>query len=193
MSMQLVTLVGVLILGLAAIALAVLVGMRAKSPLVLDPLIRLQRAIINPRQMRSAGTPGAYAAVIRHRGRISGQPYETPVGAVVADDGFLIALVYGPRTHWLKNVLASGSATIVHEGHAYAVDRPEIVLMQVVEAHFPTGDRRGFRWLGIDQALWVRRVQQEPAAGRPIGPAGNEGAQGPAVDMTRPVGTRQGA
>ena len=108
MSMQLVALVGVLILGLAAIALVYLLGMRSKSPLVLGPLIRLQRVIINPRQMRSAGTPGAYAAVIRHRGRTSGLPYETPVGVVATDDGFLIALVYGSRTNWLRNVLAAG-------------------------------------------------------------------------------------
>jgi deazaflavin-dependent oxidoreductase (nitroreductase family) len=193
MSMQLVALVGVLILGLAAVALAIVVGMRAKSPLVLDPLIRLQRATINPRQMRSAGTPGAYAAVIRHRGRISRQPYETPVGAVADDDGFLIALVYGSRTHWLRNVLASGSATIVHEGHAYVVDEPRIVPMQVVEAHFPAGDRRGFRWLSIDQALHVRRVQPEPAGERPTDAARVEGAQGPAVGMTRPTEARHGA
>jgi deazaflavin-dependent oxidoreductase (nitroreductase family) len=162
MSMQLVALVGVLILGLASVALVYLVGMRAKSPLVLDPLIRLQRAIINPRQMRSAGAPGAYAAVIRHRGRISGHPYETPVGAVATDDGFVIALVYGSRTNWLKNILAAGAATIVHEGHTYAVDEPEIVPMRVVQAHFTAGDRRGFRWLGIDQALRVRQVGPAP-------------------------------
>jgi deazaflavin-dependent oxidoreductase (nitroreductase family) len=193
MSMQLVTLVGVLILGLAVIALAMLVGMRAKSALVLDPLIRLQRAFINPRQMRSAGTAGAYAAVIRHRGRISGRAYETPVGAVVADDGFLIALVYGSRTSWLRNVLASGSATIVHEGREYAVAQPEIVSMQAVQAHFTAGDRQGFRWLGIDQALRVRRVQPDSAGERPTDPAGVERAQGATVDMTRPMGSRPGA
>ena len=48
MSMQLVTLAGVLFVGLVAIALVYVVGMRAKSPLVLGPLIRLQRAVINP-------------------------------------------------------------------------------------------------------------------------------------------------
>jgi deazaflavin-dependent oxidoreductase (nitroreductase family) len=158
MSMQPFTLVGVLILGLGAIALVYLLGMRSKSPLVLGPLIRLQRAVINPRQMASAGTPGAYAAVIRHRGRISGRPYETPVGAVETDDGFLVAIVYGSRTNWLRNVLTAGTATIVHEGHTYAVDEPEIVPMRSVQAHFPAGDQRGFRWLGTDQALRVRRV-----------------------------------
>ena len=190
MLMQVATLAGVLLLVLAAIALVYLLGMRARSPLVLDPLIRIQRTIINPRQMRSAGTPGAYASVIRHRGRISGRPYETPVGAVAADDGFVIALPYGSRTNWLQNVLAGGSATIVHEGRTYAVDQPEIVPMQVAEAHFTAGDRRSFRWLGTDQALRVRRVEREWAGERSTDATRGEGANGPAVDTTRSMGAR---
>ncbi len=158
MLVQLLILVGALLLGIAIVALAYLAGMRTKSPFLLKPLIRLQRAVINPRQLRSAGTPGAYAAVIRHRGRVSGQAYETPVGAVAIDDGFVIGLVYGPDTNWLRNVLASGSATIVHDGATYAVDHPEVVPMQAVIEHFPTGDQRGFRWLGVDQALRVRQA-----------------------------------
>jgi deazaflavin-dependent oxidoreductase (nitroreductase family) len=152
------TLAVIAVLLIAASAIVFLVGMRAKSRLVLDPLIRMQRAILNPRQMRSAGTPGAYAAIIRHRGRISGAPYETPVGVVAADEGFVIALPYGSRTNWLRNVLAAGSATIVLEGQTVAVDRPEIVPMALARTHFPASDRRAFRWFGTDQALRVRRV-----------------------------------
>ena len=185
MSMQVAILVGALLLGVVAIALVFMLGMRAKSPLVLRPLIRLQRAIINPKQMRSAGTPGAYASVIRHRGRTSGRPYETPVGVVADGDGFLIALVYGSRTNWLQNVLASGSATIVHEGQTHQVDQPEIVSMQTVETHFTAGDQRGFRRFAVDQALRVRRVELEGAGARVNDAARGEGAMGPSVEATR--------
>lgn len=161
MLMQLAALAGALILGLVAIAFVFVLGWRAKSPLVFGPLIRIQRRILNPRQLKSAGTPGAYAAVIRHQGRTSGRPFETPVGVVAADDGFLIALMYGPRTNWLRNVLASGFATIVHEGHTYQVDRPELVPMPDVATRFTSSDQQGFRVLHVDQALRVRRV--EPA------------------------------
>jgi deazaflavin-dependent oxidoreductase (nitroreductase family) len=177
--------------GVAVIALVFLLGMRAKSPLVLRPLVRLQRAIINPRQMRSAGTPGAYAAVIRHRGRISGRPYETPVGAVVADGGFVIALPYGSRANWVQNVLASGSATVVHEGHTYQVDQPEIVSMQTVETHFTAGDQRGFRRLRVDQALRVRRADPESAGAPMADAARGEGAGDPEVDATWSMGARR--
>lgn len=178
MLMQLAALAGALVLGLVAIALVYLLGMRAKSQLVLGPLVRLQRAIINPRQMRSAGTPGAYASVIRHQGRTSGRQYETPVGVVAEDDGFVIALVYGSRTSWLRNVLASGSATIVHEGRTYQVDRPEVVPMPEVAARFTSGDQKGFRLLQVDQALRVRRVAPEGAAERSSDTHRNEGPMG---------------
>jgi deazaflavin-dependent oxidoreductase (nitroreductase family) len=179
--MQLATLAGILFGGLVAIALVYVVGMRMKSRLVLGPLVRLQRAVINPRQMESAGTPGAYAAVIRHRGRTSGRPYETPVGAVAVDGGFLIALVYGTRTNWLRNVLACGSATIVHEGHAYQVDQPEIVPMPSVADRFTAGDQRGFRWLAVDQALRVRRVEPGEAGPRATEAPRGEGVQASAA------------
>ncbi len=190
MLMQLATLAGALFVGLVAIALVFLLGMRAKSPLVLGPLIRLQRAILNPRQMRSAGTPAAYASVIRHRGRVSGQPYETPVGVVAAEDGFLIALVYGSRTNWLQNVLAAGSATIVHEGHTYQVDQPEIIPMQAVAARFPSSDQQGFRLLGVDQALRIRRVEPEGSGERLTDAARGEGVVDPSADTTWPMGAQ---
>ena len=184
MLMQVATLAGALILGVVAIAIVFLLAWRAKSPLVLKPLIRLQRAIINPRQMQSAGSRGAYAAVIRHRGRVSGRSLETPVGAVAVDDGFVIALMYGSRANWCQNVLAGGSATIVHEGNTYAVDHPEIIPMQAVQTQFTAGDRRGFRWLRVDQALRVRRADPEGAGARMADSAGDEGAWSPPVETT---------
>jgi hypothetical protein len=80
-----VRLLGALSLGLVAVAVSFLLGMRARSRPLLDAVRRFNRAVSNPRQMRSAGTPGAYAAVIRHTGRTSGRPYATPIGAVTQD------------------------------------------------------------------------------------------------------------
>jgi deazaflavin-dependent oxidoreductase (nitroreductase family) len=191
MLMQVAILVGALFLGVVAIALVFMLGMRAKSPLVLSPLIRLQRAVLNPRQMRSAGTPGAYASVIRHRGRTSGRPYETPVGVVATDDGFLIALMYGSRTNWLQNVLASRSATIVHEGQTYEVDEPALIPMRAVAARFTSSDQQGFRVLRVDQALQVRRVEPEGAGEqRTDALPSRSGARGASVGTTRSMGAQ---
>jgi deazaflavin-dependent oxidoreductase (nitroreductase family) len=161
-----VVLVGAVLVAIGGIAAVYVLGMRSRSPFVIGPLVRLQRAVINPRQLRSAGKPGAYASIIRHVGRTSGKAYETPVGVVPTEDGFLIGLVYGSGTNWLRNVLACGSATIVHEGQTYAVDRPEIVPMRMVGARFGASDQRGFRFLGVDRALRLHRMGPVEAARR---------------------------
>jgi len=108
----------------------VLGGMRSKSPPVLNAVRRFNRDLGNPRQMATAGAPGAYASVIRHVGRTSGREYETPIGAIATEDGFVSALPYGASADWLKNLLASGSAISVNEGRTYRVDQPEVVVRQ---------------------------------------------------------------
>ncbi len=155
---------GALFLGLFTIAIVVVLGMRARSPRVIDAVRRFARDVGNPWQMRTAGSQGAYASVIRHVGRTSGRSYETPVGAVGTDDGFVIALPYGSHADWLKNVLAAGSATIVHEGHTYRVDQPEVVPIGSAQIHFSASDQRSHRLFGVDQCLRVRRVESGEVA-----------------------------
>lgn len=89
-----------------------------------------------------------------------------PGWAVATEDGFVIALVYGSQTDWLKNVLASGSATIVHEGHTYRLDRPEVIPMATAAAWLSAKDRRNHRLFGVDRCLRVRWVEPGAAAGQ---------------------------
>ena len=83
-----------------------------------NALRKFTRAM-RPLAMRSAGQEGSGTAVVRHAGRRSGRVYETPVTTARHEDEFLIALPYGERTDWLKNVLSKGAAVIVANGHAY--------------------------------------------------------------------------
>jgi hypothetical protein len=161
---QILALVAVLILGLVGVAILFLLGMRAKFPPTIKAMIWFTRTVMNPRQMKSAGTPGAYASVIRCCGRKSGRQYETPVVPMPTDDGFVIALPYGSRANWLKNVLANESATLVHQGYTYAVDRPEIVPMRAVEACFSVSEQRSHRLFGVNECLRVHKATAEPAA-----------------------------
>jgi deazaflavin-dependent oxidoreductase (nitroreductase family) len=149
----------VLVAGAAVIGGAFVLGMRAKSPLVQGPIVWVSKRWMNPRQLRSAGTPGAYAGVVRHRGRVSGRAYETPVTIVAADGAFLVALPYGANAQWVRNVLAAGSATIVTEGSTHEVERPELVPMETVVEAFPESDRRSFRLFKVDQCLRMRRAE----------------------------------
>jgi deazaflavin-dependent oxidoreductase (nitroreductase family) len=141
----------------AAVAVVVFtVGMRTKSPVVLDPIRRMNRAFINPRQ-HDAGRPGAYASLVRHTGRTTGTPYETPVVAEATGSGFVVALPYGSRADWVKNVLASGGATVVHEGETYRVVDPQVVPIATSEV-FSRQDRRVHRLFGVDECLRVRAL-----------------------------------
>ena len=156
---------GRLVLG-ALVALGVIgtvfvLGMRAKSPPVLDAVRRAGRSM-RPVALRTAGGPGSPTSVVRHVGRASGREYDTPVGAVATDDGFVIALPYGSNTDWLRNVLASGSATIVHDGTEHAVHTPEIVPLVRVGGHFSATDQRMHQIFRVDECLQVRSAPETP-------------------------------
>jgi deazaflavin-dependent oxidoreductase (nitroreductase family) len=121
---------------------------------------------MRPLALRSAGKQGSGTSVVRHVGRRSGRTYDTPVVAVRHGDSFLVALPYGERTDWLKNVLASGSAIIVANGHSYEVDRPEVIPMAEATGYFRPKEQRMHRRFHVDAALRVRqRAESSPAAG----------------------------
>lgn len=151
-------LVGGIVVLLAAVGVVVVAGFRTRAPLFLNAIRRALRATRRI-ALRSSGKPGDAASIVRHVGRTSGQSYETPVQAVPTTDGFAIALPYGPNTDWLKNVLAAGSATIVHDGTTHRVERPEVVAMSAAEALFSPKDRRTHRLFGVEQCLTIRCVE----------------------------------
>jgi deazaflavin-dependent oxidoreductase (nitroreductase family) len=120
-------------------------------------ILRLFTRVMRPLALRSAGQEGSNTAVVRHVGRRSGRTYETPVVAVQHDDSFLIALPYGQRTDWLKNVLDNGSASIVTKGHTYDVDQPEVIPMAQATGYFGPREQRMHRQFHVDSALQVRQ------------------------------------
>jgi deazaflavin-dependent oxidoreductase (nitroreductase family) len=148
--------IGTMLVAIVGTAVVFVVGLRTKSPGVRRAVRRVSRATRGLTVDR-AGQPGAYASLVRHVGRSSGRPYETPVRAAETDDGVIITLPYGADTDWVKNVLASGNATIVHEGRTFGLQQPEIVSdgMQ----YFPAKDQRTQRLFGLDEYLRLRRVR----------------------------------
>jgi deazaflavin-dependent oxidoreductase (nitroreductase family) len=146
------------LVGVGAVSVTLLVaGMRWKLPAVLDIVRRLNRSLTNPRVMRTAGTDATQTSVIQHTGRTSGRVYETPVDTIPAKTGFLIALPYGTRADWVRNVLASGSATVVTRGERVDVDRPSIVATADVEGQIPAKTLRTLRLFGVNQCLRLEK------------------------------------
>ena len=83
---------------------------------------------LNPLIGRLAGKKHmTMAAQVHHRGRRSGRPFITPVGAKLDGDTFWIPLTFGTRSDWYQNVRAAGGCTIRWQGTAYTAVRPVVV------------------------------------------------------------------
>jgi deazaflavin-dependent oxidoreductase (nitroreductase family) len=148
-------LLAALFLGALAFLAAYVLGIRTKSPLILGILRKVNRTLFNPLQMKSAGSAGSYASIVRHEGRKTGNAYETPVVAVPTDDGFVIALPYGSESDWVKNVLVGKQATVVRDGSTYRVEKPEVIAMADAGDSFSLPNQRNHRWFGVDECLRV--------------------------------------
>ena len=49
-------------------------------------------------------------AFIHHHGRATGHDYRTPVTVFATEDGWIVALTYGPGADWAQNVLVRPGA-----------------------------------------------------------------------------------
>lgn len=89
-------------------------------------LARFNRRATNPLFRRFAGWLPPFA-IVEHRGRRSGRPYETPICAFKRPEGWIIALTYGAEVDWVENVMAAGGCRLKARGKRYALARPRVV------------------------------------------------------------------
>ena len=91
-------------------------------------LARFNRRVTNPLLMRGLGglRPPGYAVVVHH-GRRSGRAYRTPISVFRRRGGYVVALTYGPRTDWLRNVLAAGECLLERRGRRVRLANPRVV------------------------------------------------------------------
>jgi deazaflavin-dependent oxidoreductase (nitroreductase family) len=146
------------LIGACVVLLGLLVaGMRWQVSPVVDAVRRMNRSVTNPRVLRTAGTAGTQTSVIEHVGRKSGKTYETPVDIIESTTRMLIALPYGVRTDWLRNVLDAGAATVVTQGERIPVKRPAVVATADVAELIPTRTLRTLRLFGVSQCLSLEK------------------------------------
>jgi deazaflavin-dependent oxidoreductase (nitroreductase family) len=77
--------------------------------------------------MKIAGKRLRAYSVVEHVGRRSGREYQTPVGAYPLGDGFVVAILYGSGSQWVRNAFANGGFTLRTKGRDYLLERPEII------------------------------------------------------------------
>src|SRR5664280_2226882 len=85
-------------------------------------LAHINKRVFNPMEVRRGARP-----VLIHTGRSSGKTYRTPLDAHALPDGYLFIPLYGPRTDWVKNVLAAQAARLCIDGHEIELQSPRLV------------------------------------------------------------------
>jgi len=88
-------------------------------------------------------------SLIRHTGRKTGRPYETPLILARHGRDFIAELTYGPEVAWYRNVVAAGRCTVVFKGVEYEIDRVE-----------PCDREVGLRAFGYPAALVLRLLRR---------------------------------
>jgi deazaflavin-dependent oxidoreductase (nitroreductase family) len=115
---------------------------------------RFARDYVNPVAQHFAGRMPPFA-MIRHVGRSSGREYRTPIMVFRTQDGFVIALTYGPGTDWVRNVFAAGEATIDYRGREIEVADPRLTKGAEVRRWLPWPVRIALRLMRVDDFLVV--------------------------------------
>jgi deazaflavin-dependent oxidoreductase (nitroreductase family) len=87
---------------------------------------RLNRVGLNRVTRHIAPWAPGFGLVV-HRGRRSGQTYETPVNVFPTPSGVRIALTYGADSQWVKNVIAAGGCTVRTGGDDIDLSGPRVV------------------------------------------------------------------
>lgn len=88
-------------------------------------------------------------ALVKHVGRKSGKPYTTPIMAFPIENGFMIALTYGPEVDWYKNVQAVGGCTLVFHGKDYLINHLEAMEPATALPLFPQPQKIILKSMGL--------------------------------------------
>jgi deazaflavin-dependent oxidoreductase (nitroreductase family) len=100
-------------------------------------LAHINKRVFNPMEVRRGARP-----VLIHTGRSSGKTYRTPLDTHHLPDGYLFIPLYGPRTDWVKNVLAAQAARLSIDGHEIELDSPRLVKKKDIWPMVPTTTKK---------------------------------------------------
>jgi hypothetical protein len=117
-------------------------------------------------------------SIVKHIGRKSGREYINPVSAYPLGDGFVITILYGLDSQWVRNVLATGRLTLVTHGRDYLLERPELIDPAHAFPAYPGWQQRVLRRRGIEHFLWAHK------------PATTSSSPSPDATVSRPSGSR---
>lgn len=120
---------------------------------------QINKRVFNPSALRN----GRWK-VLTHVGRSSGRTYRTPLDAAEVDGTYVFILVYGSRSDWVQNVMASGSATLDTRDGVVELTAPRIIPGDVARPMIKPQVTLPPKFLRVDEYL------QMDVASRPSNP-----------------------
>lgn len=116
------------------------------------------RAVSNRIFMTISGKWFRAYSIVQHVGRKSGNEFRNPVSAYPLGDGFVIAVLYGADSNWVRNAFAAGHFDLQTKGEIHRLERPELVGPdRALRAH-PYPIRRMLRTKNIQEYVWAHRA-----------------------------------
>ena len=99
-------------------------------------------------------------AIVNHQGRSSGHSYRTPIMAFPTEDGFVLALTYGRRVDWVKNLIASRYGILEYIGKEFEIYNIRVTKYDEVKRMFPLLIRSFLSIISVDYCLIVENKNQ---------------------------------
>lgn len=99
-------------------------------------LAHINKRVFNPIEVRRGARP-----VLIHMGRSSGKTYRTPLDAHPLPGGYLFIPLYGPRTDWVRNVMAAQGARLSVDGQEIELRSPRLVKKKDIWPLVPTTNK----------------------------------------------------
>ena len=128
---------------------------------LLDRIRGMNKHITNKILIHIAGKDVGLFAILSHTGRKSGKIYQIPIIVVPVQNGFVIALTYGIKTDWYKNVKAKESCSLKWKRQEYTLTNPEFIDQEQALQAFPAVFRVGLRMMGIQYYLRLTRIREQ--------------------------------
>jgi deazaflavin-dependent oxidoreductase (nitroreductase family) len=112
---------------------------------------------------RVLGPPARYVpgfAVVSHVGRRSGRTHRTPVIVFRRGDDYVIALMYGADSQWVRNVLAAGGADVETRGRRLHLVGPDVV-RDPARSAVPKPMRVPIGLANVDEFMLLKRADAD--------------------------------
>lgn len=109
---------------------------------------RFNRKVANPVIRLVAGWLPPFA-IVKHRGRVTGRGYATPVPSFGTGDGLVAGVLYGTSSDWVSNALAAGQVEVKRLGTAREYEQLRLVGRDEGLPLLPAIVRGAFRLLGV--------------------------------------------